>query len=346
MQFKRLIFILLQLLPFENTVLSSQKIDDHENLILIKNEIAEIGILKNAGGRIVLYRRIGGENILKTDENLWDYKFEKPLEECVDMNIVPFNGHITWIGPQSSWWVNQNINKELRDNKSNWPPDPFLIYSKCEVIDQTATSITLVNPVSPFSGIKLTKKITLKDNGDVEIFSEIKNTRDTTIAADIWFNTRLDGKSKFFIPVKDNNNIRIDRSNNSSKVIMERIINGYYTFEYKNIEKIVEKVSAKAFIYPNRNKIFSFSNSELLTITFEHYLKDLVHPEQAVVEVYNRYKPNGSSLLELEYHSPYTKLEPNETLNSTEYWSLTLYNGEDNIHSKLNFINQYQNREK
>ena len=317
---------------------NTKNYEKYEDLIMLSNENSELGILTSSGGRIVIYKRSDGDNILKSDSELWDDEFEEPIEDRLDMTIIPFNGHITWIGPQNEWWSHQDAEPRLKKIKSNWPPDPFLIYADCEVIEKSDSRIVLKNPDSPFSGISITKTITLLDNGDVELTSELTNIRDTTIAWDIWFNTRLDGEDRFFIKVDGNENIRLEESENAEFKILDTIMYKYLTFDLVDDNEVDAIYSTKAFIHPADDKLYAFSGNNLFTIKFKVHEKDAIHPDQALIEIYNRVKPDDDDLLELEYHSPYMRIKPGESITATEYWSLEEYNGSNDPEEQIKFI--------
>jgi hypothetical protein len=334
---------LLSVFSFNNTVLTENQTDKKNDIIILSNDKAHVGILRRAGGRIVQYKLAGGENVLKSDESLWDYEFNKTLDESIDMTIIPFNGHITWLGPQSEWWSKQNIQKDLRARKSKWPPDPYLIYAECEILDRSDTHIILKNPDSPYSGISLVKKISLLETGEVEIISEITNISDTTISWDIWFNTRLEGSSRFFVPLFSETDYRMEYFPKSFNVIKEEIINGYFTFNHNNEHSNKKIYSSKAFIYPAENKIYAFTGRNMFTIAFEMYDNTDIHPDQALVEIYNRIKPDQDNLLELEQHTKYVELKPGESFAGKIRWSLQEYIGEDNKYDQIEFIKSSAN---
>ena len=78
-------------------------------MIILSNDQVEVGVLPEVGGRVVLLRKPGLQNILKSDERLWvDAEKHKP-EISAFSDFKAFNGHIVWLGPQSEWWIHQDI---------------------------------------------------------------------------------------------------------------------------------------------------------------------------------------------------------------------------------------------
>ena len=320
---------------------SQQNYEDAKNssIVKLKNQNAEVTILTNAGGRVVEYKRCGSQNVLKSDSSLWNLKLTKPLDELLDNNIIPFNGHIAWVGPQSDWWTQQNKNKKKRNDKSIWPPDPYLIYADCKIIKQTDSSVVLGNPASPFTRIKLTKSFVLKKNGNVILETVIKNISNSLVSWDIWLNTRVDGFNKCYVPIDNVDDIRLSKKNNYSDFMNHKIEKGYFTFEPSYPKNNAKRV-AKAFIKPSSNKMFYFSNRDLFIIEYDLYNPKETHPEQGMVELYNEVDSDGEALLELEYHSPYKKLEPGQTLTTKVWWSLTKYDGNSERETQIDFINK------
>ena len=54
-----------------------------ENLFILENGKIEVKVLSNAGGRVVSFRRLDGENILLSDPGLWGKKFDESFNELV-----------------------------------------------------------------------------------------------------------------------------------------------------------------------------------------------------------------------------------------------------------------------
>ncbi len=125
---------------------------------MLNNKNIEVGILTEAGGRIVILRKPGFKNILKSDSSLWIDPEKHINKISAFSDFIAFNGHITWVGPQSEWWTHQNLNIERNKLKADWPPDPYLIYGSNEIISRSDTSIIMVGLKSPVSGLRIFKK--------------------------------------------------------------------------------------------------------------------------------------------------------------------------------------------
>lgn len=291
--------------------------------ISIENNQVKAVFLPDVGGRMVYFAPIGGENFLYSDSTLWNEPETERIKPSADAKFKPYNGFITWVGPQSEWWTHQNLMPHKKERADVWPPDPYLIYSTCEIIEKTDTSISLEIKCSPISGISLIKKFTLNDN---KLIIEVtgKNCRETSISWDLWSNARFDAFTPFKVPANDESIQKIQTEENKFKEITRhKIEGGYFTFipELPN-DKNKQRIS-KAFIYPLRGELLVEKKNHQLKIEFEKVPKENIHPEQALVEVYNCVSARGiNNILELEHHSAYQTLKPNEEIKLVETWSI------------------------
>lgn len=129
MRYKLLIFLLIGFLFFCTTT----KNNGGEKLIVLKNSNIEVGIIPDLGGRVVMLRKPGMNNIFESDTVFWNDPAVRP-EISAFGDFKAFNGHIVWLGPQTEWWLKQDINTERRDMKAVWPPDPYLTYGNYQII--------------------------------------------------------------------------------------------------------------------------------------------------------------------------------------------------------------------
>ena len=215
-------------------------------------------------------------------------------------------------------------------------------YGQYKIIDQSTESIKLIGPESKYSGIQLTKSYSANSDNSVDLNTERLNIRETIVNWDLWFNTRMDGFSKVYVPVGNEDEVRMEYRNGAFQEPMpHRIDNGYFYFNPENPSEGMNEKVAKSFIYPSRNRIYAFTKNELFIIEFEMYNKELTHTEHSIIEIYNSVKKNGESLLELEYHSPYKELKPGDKLVSREKWHVVEYDGDMEISSHIAAIENY-----
>jgi len=310
-----------------------------ESVVYIGNGHVQVGILVEVGGTIVSLRYKNGENILESDSTLWN----EPMADRPLVNANPvwkaYNGHTVWLGPQSDWWAQQDVNPELKKTKSNWPPDPWLGYANYKILQHTDSSLIIESPASPVSGVSVTKNISISHTGKVSIIVSLKNTGNKPVSWDIWMNTRMNGMDKAYVPISKNDDVRMD-GGSPKTAVATRIADGYFTFKPARPEKEVAVLYSKAFIYPSKPFIAGFTKNYMLLIQFEKHNKSAIHPNQALVELYNSVAIDPKQdLLELEYHSPYKTLQPGEIMQAWETWEVHTYSGSDDQQQHIEFLN-------
>lgn len=312
--------------------------------ITLNNNNIQLTILPNIGGRVVSLICNGSRNILSSDSSLWNHNFKKAIEEYTSFEILQFRGHSTWVGPQSEWWVRQNINQEKKKNKDTWPPDPFLDYGDFEILKQTNNSIELLGGKSKYTGVQIQKFYKILDSGKVELKARATNIRKEEISWDIWFNTRFPGNCKSYVPIAHVDDYRVETSPENEE-LNSKVVDGLFTFIIEEPSANFSQKSAKAFLTPNQPYIFSFNENYMFVVHIDISNAENIHSEHAVVEIYNAISENSTdSLLELEYHSPYKKMKPGDSVEISEIWELIEYDGNDSETEHINFINEWMNR--
>jgi len=308
-------------------------------IIELKSSSTTAKILTDIGGRLVFFSN-NDENILKSDEALWDSN-DKPAVDAFS-DFIAYNGAIVWVGPQSEWWTQQDINTERKDERAVWPPDPFLIYGDFEITEKTESSVTLKSPESPVSGIVLTKKYEIHTDGSLTCDVTLKNVTEKTVKWDVWFNTRMSGycKSYTFCTEKDNSKTETMPWDGAQEMPNENK-DGYFCYLPEEPEKDFNSRSSKSFIHPEKTFMAGFTEDRLLLIEFEGCEKEKIHSEQAQVEIFcHTEHDTNNSLLELEYHSAYKSIAPNETLSASQRWSVHNYTGGTNTENQIKTLNK------
>jgi hypothetical protein len=290
-----------------------------DRVIYLKNEKISVGILKDVGGRIVFFGTPGGDNFLYSDSSLWNEPEAKRVIPTSRSFNKPYCGFITWAGPQSQWWNFQNVNPSRKN--AVWPPDPFIEFGAFEIKDQTATSITIVGQVSEISGLQLTKSFTIKDN-KLEIKVSARNGRNETVSWDLWSNLRFDAYTNFWIPASEKSLIKFDKEETDIRSFVPYSFEGN-KFKFTPPTSSPKLLISKVFLYPTEGAFFVQKESGLMVVKFDLVDRKLIHPEQGLVEVYNCISPKGeSNILELEHHSAFKTLAPNESMELTETWEI------------------------
>jgi hypothetical protein len=173
----------------------SKVTNNHQQMITLSNGTVKIKVLSDVGGTMVYASLAGYGNILNSDSSQWN---ESPDERPSMDPSEPFkayNGMTVWLSPQSEWWVKQDQYPELRENKSQWPPDPYLTCSAYKIITDKKDEITIESPKSPNTHIQLIKNFRL-DGNNIYITAIARNFSDDTISWGLWFNTRMNGWDK------------------------------------------------------------------------------------------------------------------------------------------------------
>ena len=314
------------------------------DLMILRNDDVDVGILPGVGGRVVLLRKPGMKNIFKSDERLWHDSDRNKPEISAFSDFKAYDGHIVWVGPQSEWWIHQDINDIRRSKKADWPPDPYLIYGKYEIIRKSNSHIKMVGPASPVTGVRLCKEISIDSSGVVTFTASAKNIRKESVSWDLWMNTRFDGFARGYVPIEENGIQEfVIRGNKTSDVTPWKIEHNYFTFCPALPEKPKTERVQEVHLKPATGFIAGFSERQVLVIRFEKLDQDLIHPEHGQVELYNYVNETGADrLLELEVHGAYRTLAPGDTMSMTEKWEVLPYSGGTNAVHHIEFLEKLQ----
>lgn len=290
-------------------------------VVYIQNESIKVGLLPDVGGRMVYYAPLGSENVLLSDSVLWNEPESERIQPKADAPFKPYNGFITWVGPQKEWWNHQELNESRRG--SIWPPDPWLIYGNFEITEQSNSAITIVGVESPVSGVKLTKKYKLEGNALlIEVTAE--NIRKEPVSWDLWSNARFDAFTNFYVLANEQNIQKIEAVDNFfQEKIAYKITDNKFTFVPQIPEGERKRRIAKAFIYPIEPELKVIKDDFVLSIKFEKLPKEQIHEDQALIELYNCVTRSGrDNVLELEHHGAFKTLMPGDEMTLTETWTV------------------------
>lgn len=305
----------------------------------------EVIVAPHIGGRIVSLRYNGKQNIFKADSAQWDDPQTPELDAYSEFKA--YNGHTVWVGPQSDWWVKQNLNPQRKANAVPWPPDPFLTYSDYSVEFRDAYKLQMLGADSPVSGVRLLKEIAVNADNSVYFKTIAQNIRTEQLYWDLWFNTRMDGYCRAYVPVATEDDVKVSPVLSSTSTEMPyTIVDGFFTYLPTAPNKPFIERSSKAFIYPSKPYIAGFTDSQVLIIRFEHHHAAVIHPQQALVEIYNHTEDSKSgALLELEYHSPYLPIAPGRTMEAWEVWEVHDYNGPATTEGHVAFLQDLEKQD-
>lgn len=291
----------------------------------ITNGTIKADILTDVGGRIIFFGRIDGENVLESDPTLWEETPEEritPTPETLDFKA--YNGHEVWVGPQSLWWKQQDLNENKRHSTLFWPPDPYISFGNYSILEQHNNKIIIESEKSPISGIVITKEIEIDTTGKLHFTATIENIRTTAVEWDIWFVTRVNGHNLNFAPINSPDEVTLSEPSHPYQGRPRyKTEEGFFSFTPLDKDPNYEECTGKAFIRSNHPLIATVCGDELFVLQYTHHDAETIHPEQSEIELYNFvHQERKKSLLELEYHSPFQTLKPNEKMSSSMSWEL------------------------
>jgi hypothetical protein len=139
-------------------------------------------------GRIMRYALVGGPNLL------WN---ATPGQEPRFGDWVNYGGSETWLGPQNSW--------AIWHARGHWPPDPAFDGKqgdRAEVI--TGGKLRLTSPLSPGTGITITRDMYFAPNGDFVIDQSATKSEGAPVQAALWNISQVAPGEAFFVPINPN----------------------------------------------------------------------------------------------------------------------------------------------
>lgn len=313
-----------------------------ERLTLQNNHI-RAEITPDIGGRVVHFARRKAPNFLRIGAEVKEHPV--PVVNAESHNIG-YLGHEMWVGPQSAWWTQQDINVDRRDAKAVWPPDPFLVLSRHKITRQTEGQIVLDGPASPVSGVAFTKRYELLKErpNSLRLDVSARNTRSTPVSWDIWFNTRVRAEAKVYVPIQDEKKLRMNPfPGDKIAPPVYQLKQGLFSFELKAPPPGKTIRRGKVFMQPAAGWMAAFDQEQVLIIQFDLQPESLIHPEQGQVELYLDYQPQHptASLMELEVHAPYKTLQPGEDMQAQEVWTILPYEGDFTSEAHIAFLKQH-----
>lgn len=302
-----------------NTVLDVQT---HIQQLQLSNQISTFTFTPQIGGRGLHFGLVGADNVLKVDERLLSLPAPKVSSSSDNIGYL---GHINWIGPQAEWWLHQTENLERRQQKAVWPPDAHTVLASATLNAISGNAVNMTLPASPVTGLRLDKSYVLHDDGSLQLDVTATNTRQASVAWDIWFNTRLNANSVLYVPVAGAQNVRIDTFGETPFKQALVVDEGLLTIDLT----VADRLKGKAFVQPSKGWMAAFTADQLFVIEFTLQPQAAIHPAQGQLEFYLDYsaKSADAGVLEMELHSPYTYLEPGESFSSQEVWRVYSYEG-------------------
>lgn len=307
--------------------------------VRLDNGTVVLEVTSQLGGRGLGFSLQGRTNLLKLGEAV---AAQPDPEVSATAGDIGYLGHDVWLGPQSQWWTRQHANPERRDAKANWPPDPYLAFAKTRIIERTSQRLVLEGVPSPVSGVRLRKTFVLSpDRPDTAVLQvQARNIRDAPVAWDLWFNTRVAPSTRVYVPVAGKQDVRVESSAGTAiGPLLPRIQDGLFSFAREPLPEGVSQRRGKVFLQPSAGWMAGFAGDQLFIIRFAHQDRSLIHPEQGQVELYLDDTADVSKgLLEMEVHAPYRTLQPDQTMEAEELWTVLPYDGADTYEAQVAFL--------
>lgn len=309
-----------------------------KHLLIKKSRSAEIGVLTNAGGRIVLLRAPGGENLMRSDALEWGREPPKPPEGAVKKEYREYGGNIVWTGPQSRWWQEQTILPAKRKLKGKWPwpPDPFLTFGAFTVITNGKDVLSLQGGVSPVSGVALVKEITLGQH--LRLRTTASNVRSGPIERDLWTATMLSADARVYVPVADHRSVRFMSRTVRTNIVWD-IMGDMLVAAVRQYRTNAFIESDKAFIAPREGYAAVAAGRWVWLMLFTLPAAGSVSPEHGAVEISAEAKESrAASGFTLSRHSALSAIPPAGTISWSEDWHILQYTGAATDADRIAFI--------
>jgi Domain of unknown function (DUF4380) len=297
-----------------------------------------VSVVPSLGGRVVGLRAGNGLNLLA-----WDERNEQgPLPlPSLETPFAPWNGRIVWVGPQSAWWSHQDLSPERKAAKPPWPPDPFHEAARYEVVERTPTLVVMKGSVSPITGLEFTETVEIVGPRKARFVTVATNRRATSVAWDLWPNTRVRPEGWPYVRVAPGTVPRIDAPKGGrAAAYPHRIVDGFLALPPGvRPEAPAQQLHVKVFLQPASGEIAYFLGRQLLRLQAELVPPENLHPEQAFVELYRGAGADpGSDILELEMHGPYVRLGPGESMRFEQTAEVQDYDGTPNPERHVAFL--------
>lgn len=314
-------------------------------LLTLENDILQLQLTPNIGGRVSYFSLKSHNNFINTGA-----AFTKNIipEVSPFADNIGYLGHIVWVGPQSQWWQQQQVNQDRLNNKANWPPDPYTIFAKNTVTLQSKNHITLQGVNSSVTGLRLDKEFSLTslNPNQVNLTTTATNISQTKRAWDLWFNTRVQGDTYIVASVNNKSDVRVESFEQAQigpiavNYINKAADDYFVEFDVKELTRNKVSNKGKIFIQPNQGWLAGFNNGQLFIIAFPWQEKEHIHAEHGQIEIYADYQPQNlsNSLIEMEFHGPYQQLQPKQQMRVEAKWYLFPYPNNWNKQQMLDFL--------
>ncbi len=282
--------------------LSTGALANGQNVVSLGHGLLQCRVAPGLGGRLVSLSWDGGPNLLDDRAEAWTATQLAQARSNTDTRDF---GSVVWIGPQSTWWTDQDAFPLLRAAAATWPPDPQITRSPYEIVLQTSREIVLRSQPSPIWGVVMTRRFFCQDDDTLLQEVTVRNTRAVPVARDIWFVHRFPVDDREYVPL--GSVVRIEGKGES------REKDGLHSLAWKDAPVVGD--IAKAFLVPRDGWVACRVPGGRVTIRFAK--PSQVSPGQAPVEISRSRNVTGETF-EIEHHSALGQLAPGGSMTAVE----------------------------
>lgn len=309
--------------------------------IQLKTDDVHFEMLAGIGARATHLSLPGKENFFRVNQDLLQ-RHSAPQVDVKGYNL-PYFGHEVWLGPQSAWWKQQNLNEARNKAGAVWPPDPYLVLAPYEVVVRDEKQVQLRGPESPVSGVRMSKTYSLASDqpGTIVASASVENIRQQPVSWGLWFNSRVHSDTQIYVPVSSTDAVRVVEFPGPNSTVPDyTLTSGLFALSLTPPGEGFNRRHGKIFIHPSAGWLAGFRGDQLLIIHFDLQPRELIHPEQGQIELYHDYYPEKpeEGVLELEVHFPYGQINPGEMRHGREKWTLVAYSGENTASAQRKFL--------
>jgi hypothetical protein len=305
-------------------------------LIELTNGKIVVGVIPPLGGRVVVLKTVGGENLLDSAPKRWKPPYPRPE---LDTPFQPWNGRIVWAGPQSGFWSQQDLKPERKKAKASWPPDPFNETGRFEAVEKTATLLKLKGTVSPVTGLALDHEYEITGERTIRMKATATNGREAPVSWDLWPNTRVRPEGSPYVLPDPMHLLRMEGpplTDGAAGAYPSEMRDGWLTLPPgRKPESGHKRLWAKAYVRPAQGLIAYFLGKQLLVIRAPIVPKAKLHGEQAFIEIYRGAGKGPDTVLELEMHGPYETLAPGASMSFEQTFEALDYDGPETLEGHL-----------
>ncbi len=315
----------------------------------LKASNMQIGVLLN-GGNLVDLRLAGQPNMMDTDSSKWN-TLGKNMPSTLAKDRVEYRGHTSWLSPQTSWWQYQSIDLKHKAKKDTWPPDPYLTQLPYQVIEQSSNRLVIQSPKSNITGMQLTKTFEIQGDQKLKLTTQATNISDHPMVWGLWSNTRVKAAGTASIPVKADSEVIVQHVNpwkNPDPQYRFKVLrdHGWLSLTNETNVPFASKRDTKLRVDPaERLIIYRLADQVLIKQTSPIDTSKLADGHRSI-EAYRSESQSGPTeeLLEIQFLYPTDTVEPGQSIEASEQWTLFHVNELSQTFDRVSWLNQLRDR--